>query len=124
MAVVIQHDYAFFAYEKMPVASDAVVEPRLAPEQHAVGERPDSKLVPKAPVAPLESGEVVAPEFHEIPQRHFPGHTEKPRYQRQIEKCIVERAQRSCFKMKCGLRFEMRVEECVDSSLLTKCLCT
>ena len=67
MAVVIQHDYAFFANEKMPVASDAVVEARLALEQHAVGERPDSELMSEAFVALLTSREVVTPRFHEIP---------------------------------------------------------
>jgi len=50
MTVVVQHDHAFFADEKVPVASDAVVESRLAPERRAIGERPDGKLVSKASV--------------------------------------------------------------------------
>jgi len=67
VTVVVHYDYALFADEKMPVASDAVVEPGLAFEQRADGERPDGKLVPKASVALLRSEEVVAPQFHEKP---------------------------------------------------------
>jgi len=67
VTVVVHYDYALFADEKMPVASDAVVEPRLALEQHAVGERPNSELMSEAFVALLTSGEVVTPKFHEIP---------------------------------------------------------
>jgi hypothetical protein len=67
MTVVVQHDHFFFADQKVPVASDAVVEPGLAPKQRAIGERPNGELVPKAFVVLHVCGEVVAPEFHEKP---------------------------------------------------------
>ncbi len=67
MTIVIQHDNFFFAHQKVPVASDAVVEPGLAAKQGANGERSDRKVVPKLPVVLLGSEEAVAPEFHEKP---------------------------------------------------------
>jgi hypothetical protein len=48
MTVVIQDNHFLFADQKVPIASDAVVESGLAPEQRAIGERPDRKLVAKA----------------------------------------------------------------------------
>jgi hypothetical protein len=85
MPVVIQHDHFFFADEKMPVTSDAVVEPDLAAKQRAIAERPDRKFVSKASVMLLRSGEVVCPKLHEKALRHFSSQTENPQYQRQIE---------------------------------------
>ena len=65
MTVVIQHDHFLFADQKVPVASDAVVEPTLATKERAISERADSKLVPQASHLLPRSGEVVAPKFHE-----------------------------------------------------------
>jgi hypothetical protein len=65
MAVVIQDNHFFFADQEVPVASDAVIEPGLAPEQSAVTQRPDGKLVPKASFTALGAEEYGPPNLHE-----------------------------------------------------------
>jgi hypothetical protein len=65
MTVVIQHHNFFFAHQKVPVAPDAVVKSGLAPEQSAIAERPDGKLVPKASFTALGAEEYGPPNLHE-----------------------------------------------------------
>jgi hypothetical protein len=65
MAVVIQDNHFFFADQEVPVASDAVIEPGLAPEQSAVTQRSDGKLVPKASFTALGAEEYGPPNLHE-----------------------------------------------------------
>jgi len=98
MTVVIQHDHFFFADQKVPVASDAVVEPGLAAKQRAITERADRKFVSKASVMLLRSGGVVSPKLHEKALRHFSSQTGNPRYQRQIEKGRAEPVKRRASK--------------------------
>jgi hypothetical protein len=79
MTGVVQHDSSFVTDQKAPVASDAVVEPGLAPKQRAIGQRAYGKLVPKGRRAPLRAGESVSPKSHEKALRHFSDQTEKRR---------------------------------------------
>jgi len=98
MTVVIQDDHFFFADEKVPVASDTVVEPNLAMKQRAISERPDRKFVSKASFMQFRVGEVISPKLHEEALRHFLSQTGNPRYQRQIEKDRAEPVKRRASK--------------------------
>jgi hypothetical protein len=64
MTVAVEHDDRFFGDQKMPVASNAVVEPSLAPKQRAIAKRPDNKLVPKAGRMPRWAGSAAFPKLH------------------------------------------------------------
>jgi hypothetical protein len=98
MTVVIQDDQFFFADEKVPVASDAVVEPNLARKQRANGERPDREFVSQASVMLFRVGEVVSPKLHEKALRHYSSQTENARYQRRIENRLAKPVKRDASK--------------------------
>lgn len=77
MTVVVKHDNFPFTDQKVPVASHAVVETSLAPKQHAIAQRPDYKLVPKARRVLLWAENVAFPELHEKALNAFSGPSEK-----------------------------------------------
>jgi hypothetical protein len=77
MAVVVQHDDFLFGDQKVPVASDAVVETSLASKEWAIAQRPDYKFVPKAGRMALWAENVALPKLHEKALNAFSGPPEK-----------------------------------------------
>jgi len=78
MSVLVQHNDRRSADQKTPVASDAVVEPRLLAKQRAIAHRPDNKLVPEARCTPLGAESVALPKLHGKRDNAFSGPTGNP----------------------------------------------
>jgi hypothetical protein len=107
MAVFVQHHDFLFRDQKVPSASDAVVEPSLLAKQRGIAHRPDYKLVPKAGFALLCAKNVAFPKLHEKALNAFSGPNGKAKESKAKLKSDYRASFASCFITKCGMRFEI-----------------
>jgi hypothetical protein len=105
MALLVQHHDFLFTDQKMPSASDAVVEPSLSAKQGAIAHRPDYKLVPKARFVLLRAEKVAFPKLHEKALNAFSGPHGKAMESKAELKSDHRASLASCFKTKCGNAF-------------------